>query len=145
MSDFHLDAFIDDLAESLLQARCHAVRRVLARCRDRDAHSALLAVVQPLVGQAMEQSFLPAELIPAQGIGGMDMELTLSCQLEHAGIPAAGQPGLALRVCTANQGHALSLGFAGSDPLFVSVRLDGCLLRSFAWHGRRVCNEVSHG
>ena len=145
MSDFHLDAFIDDLAESLLQARCHALQRVQARCRDRDAHSALLAVAQPLIGPAMEQSFPPAELIPAQGIGGMDMELTLSCQLEHVATAADGLPGLALRVCAANQGYALSLGLAGSDPLFVSVRLDGYLLRRFAWHGRRVCTEVGHG
>lgn len=145
MSDFHLDAFIDDLAESLLEARGHGVQRVLARCRQRHAQQALLVVAPLADGQVLQQAFSPAGLIPTQGIGGMDMELSLSCQLEHVPATADGQAGLALRVCAANQGHALRLGFTGDDPLFVSVRLDGCLLRSFAWNGRRTSRTLGHG
>lgn len=135
MSDFHLDAFIDDLARSLILTRRDCAAQWRARCQS-VADAAAVVAGLPITWP---------QVVPPRSVQGLDLELALSCELEALAGDGGQLPSLALRVCAPSQGHRLTLGLTGSDPLHVQVRLDGHLLRSFDWDGRGRREEGRHG
>lgn len=143
MADFSLDGLIDDLAVALQLARHEAGQRVRARCLQAVAGTACLTVTDWQDGSS--QCHALHTLVAPQGLRGMDMEVSLCCQLEETGGRRGVPAGMALRVCPPGHGHVLRIGLSGSEPMFVSVHLDQHLLRCFGWRGRHGRSEAGHG
>ena len=135
MSDFHLDAFIDDLARALLLARRDCNEQWQARRRAAADQAATIAGL-PLTWQ---------QVVPPSGIGSLDLELLLHCELALRPASGQGVSSLALRVCTPPQGHRLLIALGGDVPLRVRVSLDGNVLRDMYWSSLSVVEGTADG